>query len=103
MAARTRDTDLAIGRGDRVWYDGVDQDCDGASDNDADSDGYDSDLHGGTDCDDTDGSISPGAIEYAYDGIDQDSQMVSTTTTSTGTATSRTGTAAPIAMTPIRP
>ena len=37
-----------------TWYDGADQDCDGASDFDRDGDGYDSEaeLAGGTDCDD---------------------------------------------------
>ncbi len=34
-----------------TWYDGVDQDCDGASDFDADGDGEDADRFGGTDCD----------------------------------------------------
>lgn len=37
-----------------VWYDGVDEDCDGASDYDADHDGADSASWGGTDCDDGD-------------------------------------------------
>ncbi len=35
-----------------TWYDGVDQDCDGASDYDQDGDGHDSDDYGGDDCDD---------------------------------------------------
>ena len=55
-----------------VWYDGVDQDCDGGSDFDADGDGHDSNEFGGTDCDDADGSIYPGAIETdPLDGIDE--------------------------------
>jgi len=37
-----------------TWYDGVDADCDGASDYDADHDGLDSADYGGDDCDDTD-------------------------------------------------
>jgi len=37
-----------------VWYDGVDQDCDGASDFDADGDGHDSVDSGGDDTDDMD-------------------------------------------------
>jgi hypothetical protein len=45
------------------WYDGVDQDCDGWSDFDADADGYDSDEHGGLDCDDSDAAVSPSATE----------------------------------------
>ncbi|HCH63841.1 MAG TPA: hypothetical protein DFR83_13630, partial [Deltaproteobacteria bacterium] len=52
-------------------YDGVDQDCDGADDYDADSDGYTSDDYSGTDCDDADDSINPGEAEVCGDGIDQ--------------------------------
>ena len=55
-----------------LWYDGIDQNCDGLSDYDQDGDGIDSDQYGGTDCDDTDGTIFPGATESYYDGIDQD-------------------------------
>ncbi|MFA6435952.1 MAG: putative metal-binding motif-containing protein [Candidatus Gracilibacteria bacterium] len=36
-----------------TFYDGVDQDCDGSNDNDADGDGAESSLYGGTDCDDS--------------------------------------------------
>ncbi|MCB9794835.1 MAG: putative metal-binding motif-containing protein [Alphaproteobacteria bacterium] len=46
-----------------LWYDGVDQDCSGGSDYDADRDGYDLDSQGGSDCDDGDGAIHPGADE----------------------------------------
>ncbi|MFO0004694.1 MAG: MopE-related protein [bacterium] len=53
-------------------YDGVDQDCDGVDNLDADDDGFDSNAHGGNDCNDTVGSIYPGAPEVAKDGIDQD-------------------------------
>ena len=53
-----------------TWYDGVDADCDGASDFDADADGYDADGHGGTDCDDEDAAINPDAPDAWYDGID---------------------------------
>ncbi|MBN2798434.1 MAG: hypothetical protein JXX28_04740 [Deltaproteobacteria bacterium] len=55
-----------------VWYDGVDQDCDGGSDFDADADGYDSAAFGGLDCDDDHGGVNPGAAEVWYDGADQD-------------------------------
>ena len=56
-----------------VWYDGVDQDCDGGSDFDQDGDGFDAETEtpGGTDCDDTDAQIFPGADEL-LDGIDND-------------------------------
>ena len=54
------DSDSAVFEGaEEVWYDGIDQDCDGGSDYDQDGDTYDSDAHGGTDCDDTDASRFP--------------------------------------------
>ena len=52
-------------------YDGVDSDCGGDSDFDADGDGIDSDQHGGTDCNDMDETIYPGALEEC-DGVDGD-------------------------------
>jgi hypothetical protein len=92
-----RGADIFPGAQD-AWYDGVDQNCDGASDFDQDGDGYDSaydaDAAGlvGEDC--ADGSPSdpspidtctdaplpilppaevyPGAVETWYDGVDQD-------------------------------
>ncbi len=40
------------------WYDGVDTDCDGADDFDADGDGYSSfSVNGGEDCDDADANV----------------------------------------------
>ncbi|MEO0606552.1 MAG: MopE-related protein, partial [Myxococcota bacterium] len=54
-----------------VFYDGIDQNCDGASDFDADGDGFDSDAFGGLDCDDTQASVSPASQEIWYDGFDQ--------------------------------
>jgi len=57
---------------EEVWYDGVDQDCDDASDYDADGDTYDSESYGGDDCDDLDSSVNPGATEVWYDGDDAD-------------------------------
>ena len=39
---------------------------------DGDGDGFDSVAAGGTDCDDSDASVFPGATEIAGDGIDQD-------------------------------
>ena len=66
------DTDAVINPGvTETWYDGIDQDCDGASDFDQDGDGYETDAAGGDDCDDTDGGVRPGITEQC-DGIDQD-------------------------------
>ena len=53
-------------------YDGLDSDCDGASDFDFDGDGYDSDAWGGEDCDDIDAAIHPGVADAPYDGLDPD-------------------------------
>jgi len=55
-----------------TWYDGVDQNCDGVDDNDADADGYAATETGGGDCNDTDDTVNPGAEETWYDGVDSD-------------------------------
>ena len=55
-----------------TWYDGVDQDCDGWSDDDADADGADASHRGGSDCDDTDPVVHPEASDSTVDGVDQD-------------------------------
>ena len=55
-----------------IWYDGIDQDCAGDTDDDQDGDGYAAIVAGGTDCDDEDRFAFPGAEERWYDGIDQD-------------------------------
>lgn len=66
------DTDAAIHPlATEVWYDGVDQDCDGRSDYDADRDYEDDASHGGADCEDMDSTISPEAPERC-DGDDDD-------------------------------
>lgn len=50
-----------------VWYDGIDQACDGGADDDQDGDG----SPVGVDCDDLDPGRSPDMPEVWYDGIDQ--------------------------------
>jgi len=67
------DSDAAIFPGaDDVWYDGVDSDCAGDDDYDADLDGHRGEEFGGLDCDDTNGDVNPDAIEVWYDGVDSD-------------------------------
>ncbi|MFT4974783.1 MAG: hypothetical protein ACI8S6_000666 [Myxococcota bacterium] len=53
---------------DEVWYDGVDQDCAGGDDYDADGDGYSLE----DDCDDGRAAVSPDATEVCNDGLDND-------------------------------
>ena len=55
-----------------VWYDGVDQDCDGADDYDRDGDGHYPLADGGDDCDDQNPAVYTGAPEIWYDGVDED-------------------------------
>ena len=52
--------------------DGIDNDCDGVQDNDADGDGYDCQEWGGDDCDDADSAVHPGAEDECGDGLDMD-------------------------------
>ncbi len=53
------------------WYDGVDSDCSGGSDDDQDEDGYDALDEGGTDCDDIDAYVSPAAVEDCTTAVDE--------------------------------
>ena len=46
-----------------VPYDGIDQDCDEVDLTDVDGDGYDAEVIGGDDCDDTDPAINPGTAK----------------------------------------
>jgi hypothetical protein len=55
-----------------VWYNGVDNACDGGDDYDQDGDGHQSADFGGDDCADTDAGVNPDADEVWYDGVDQD-------------------------------
>ncbi|MCB9674796.1 MAG: hypothetical protein H6737_06740 [Alphaproteobacteria bacterium] len=55
-----------------VWYDGVDGNCAGDDDFDADHDGYSTVSPTEPDCNDADPSIHPGAEEVWYDGVDDD-------------------------------
>ena len=55
-----------------VWYDGIDSDCGGEDDYDADADGVRTADFGGEDCDDDDAAIFPGTEEVWYDGVDSD-------------------------------
>jgi MYXO-CTERM domain-containing protein len=82
--------DIHPGNSNEVWYDGVDQNCDGLSDYDKDGDGHPSVGHDGTDCWDDPASIpadfvaltgfyqplarevNPDATEVWYDDVDQD-------------------------------
>ncbi|MFN7146284.1 MAG: MopE-related protein, partial [Myxococcota bacterium] len=53
---------------EETWYDGVDADCAGDDDFDADADG----ASWTVDCDDEDATAHPGAEETWYDGVDTD-------------------------------
>jgi hypothetical protein len=67
------DVDASVFPGaEEVWYDGIDQDCAGDDDYDADGDGVRAEQGGGADCDDSNALISPLGAEVWYDDVDQD-------------------------------
>jgi|GEM_PF-7092653 len=58
---------------EEIWYDGIDQNCDGFSDFDRDQDGFDAVVFGGDDCDDHNLDIYPGSSNDADgDGFEAD-------------------------------
>lgn len=81
------DADATVNpRAAETFYDGVDSDCGGDDDYDADDDGFVPDAYVGLttggvdgsgalpggDCDDADATVLPGAVEVFHDGVDQD-------------------------------
>lgn len=69
VATDCDDTDATIWPGAvDLWYDGVDGDCDGADDFDADRDGHRSPE----DCDDLNTRVHGDAFDRPYDGVDAD-------------------------------
>jgi hypothetical protein len=66
------DSAIAYPGATEVWYDGIDGDCSGGDDYDADGDGHSTPGGGGADCDDLDETIHPGAEDAWYDGVDAD-------------------------------
>ena len=67
------DTDPGINPGvTEVWYDGVDADCAGDDDYDADADGHQYDVYGGDDCVDSDPEIYADHVDICGDGVDSD-------------------------------
>ncbi len=76
------DTNPAINPGaEEVCYNGVDDDCDGETDEgcnngpiciDNDQDGYGENCLPGSDCDDGNGAVNPGMAEICDNGIDDD-------------------------------
>ena len=96
------DTDATVyPEATEVWYDGVDQNCDGINDYDQDDDGYEVDFytdangavisHGGLDCNDENDAysplsneVNPTACYYDSDGDGYGDDNLSTTATGYG-------------------
>ncbi len=80
---------------EEIWYNGVDDACDGGDDFDQDGDGVPRDV----DCDDTSDAISPYATDVPGNGIDEDCSggdaLTATITEQGGCACRTTGGAAP--------
>ncbi len=60
---------------EEIWYDGIDQDCLGGNDYDADGDGDPLAEGGGADCDDGNALISTLQTEVCNDGVDNDCDL----------------------------
>jgi len=65
------DAETAYPGAEEIWYDGIDNDCLGGSDDDADGDGF-AGGEDGVDCDDLDPAVNPDAVEICGDGTDND-------------------------------
>ena len=78
LAACSPTADTAVSDSDHctavqeIPYDGIDQDCDGLDVVDVDEDSFVAVQAGGSDCDDDDEKVNPGAAEIPYDGVDND-------------------------------
>ncbi len=75
------DTDNTIYPGaEEVPYDGIDQDCDGTDECDADGDGFLAQQCGGDDCRDGNAKVHPGRADRMNDGLDNDCDGVESRT-----------------------
>jgi MYXO-CTERM domain-containing protein len=84
-----------------VWYDGIDQNCDGLSDFDQDRDGYDTreEPGSGEDCDDLDPNVNPSVRDQPDDGIDENCDgVVASTWILGGVRGCQTGPSAPLGL-----